>query len=182
MVLFPEPCGRRLCRPLRDGWVIPLGAHLIPTSTPPPACAPRDPQRARSRTRPVQVHDFKVWRASDEDIRGGAAAASAAAAAAGARLPPAAAAAAVVPPLAPSAAGPRAAAGGDVAALTGRVVRFSVKVTGRAHVRSLVDMYGRRLRACACLDELRRTEVASLTVGEAWPVEALLPILERYKR
>ncbi|KAG2441930.1 hypothetical protein HXX76_003535 [Chlamydomonas incerta] len=62
------------------------------------------------------------------------------------------------------------------------VLRFSALVVGRGHVRSLITMYGRRLRTAACLDELRRTDIGSFNVEEAWPLEALVPVLQRHRR
>ncbi|KAG2493505.1 hypothetical protein HYH03_008321 [Edaphochlamys debaryana] len=61
-------------------------------------------------------------------------------------------------------------------------VGFSMQIAGRGHVRSLLAMYGRRLRTSACLEELRRTAVGGLEVADAWALEALLPALERYGR
>ncbi|PNW71708.1 hypothetical protein CHLRE_16g665750v5 [Chlamydomonas reinhardtii] len=60
------------------------------------------------------------------------------------------------------------------------VLRFSALLVGRSHVRSLIAMYGRRLRTAACLDDLRRTEIGSFNVEEAWPLEALVPVLQRH--
>ncbi|GLC49792.1 hypothetical protein PLESTB_000309100 [Pleodorina starrii] len=134
-------------------------------------------------TVPVRLLEFKAWRASEEEILR-AAAAAAAAAAVGAKSSAAAAARSRLGLADPRVSISGGGSGGDddVAALVGRVVRFSVLLSGRAHVRSLVAMYGRRLRTCAVLDELRRTQVASFDVGDAWSLEAVLPILQRYKR
>ncbi|KAG2451622.1 hypothetical protein HYH02_003403 [Chlamydomonas schloesseri] len=62
------------------------------------------------------------------------------------------------------------------------VLRFSARMAGRSHVRSLVAMYGKRLRTTACLDELRRTHVGAFDVEEAWALEALVPVLQRHRR
>ncbi len=62
----------------------------------------------------------------------------------------------------------------------GRVVRFSALLAGRGYLRPLVTLYGRRLRTCAVLDELRRTHVGAFSVDDAWSWDALLPLLKRY--
>lgn len=62
----------------------------------------------------------------------------------------------------------------------GRIVRFSVLLSGRGYVRPLVNLYGRRLRTSAVLDELRRTHVGAFSVDDAWSWDALLPLLQRY--
>ncbi|GLI71644.1 hypothetical protein VaNZ11_016918 [Volvox africanus] len=150
----------------------------------------------------LNLHDFKVWRMREEDIC--RTTTSAAAAGLTARQKPTLRTTAAISPA--SRASPTDfrdpwVSGADDAVsvsnrdlpvrgfddrpsgdVTGRVVRFSMLLSGRAHVRSVVAMYGRRLRTCACLDDMRRTEVGMFSVADAWPLEALLPIMERYKR
>ncbi|GIL88349.1 hypothetical protein Vretimale_15058 [Volvox reticuliferus] len=151
----------------------------------------------------LNLHDFKVWRASEDEICRTASSTAVAAVAAGAKPIIRTAGAAAFAPAArandPSDLWVSGAADtvsvssnntrqqpgvdeGPNGDLTGRIVRFSMLLSGRAHVRSVVAMYGRRLRTCTCLDELRRTEVGSFSVADAWPLEAVLPIMERYKR
>ncbi|GIL55324.1 hypothetical protein Vafri_10880 [Volvox africanus] len=149
----------------------------------------------------LNLHDFKVWRASEEDIRRTTPSAASGLNQAGQKPTTRTAAAIASGSGANDSTDPRVSGADDAVSvskddlqvqrveddrlsgdLRGRVVRFSMMLSGRAHVRSVVAMYGRRLRTCACLDDLRRTEVGSFSVADAWPLEALLPIMERYKR
>lgn len=64
----------------------------------------------------------------------------------------------------------------------GREVHFGVTLQGRAYVRSIVQLLGRRLRSSACLGQLRRAGIGQFEAADAWPLATLLPLLKRHRQ
>ncbi len=61
-------------------------------------------------------------------------------------------------------------------------LRFAVALRGRGLVRSLVHEAGVLLGSRAHLTQLRRLSVGQLSVSDAWPLDALLPLLRKLRR